>query len=126
MLAGALPRGWLPEIRLKNTLRAKTVGRYLPRLRYYSNLRPTLQVETLPSGLTVALAKLAGSSNTATVGVWLRFGSRDETQEENGTVHFLEHMTFKGTRSKSKTEIERYIENMGAHLNAYTSKEHVA
>lgn len=60
---------------------------------------------------------------TATVGVWIDAGSRYETAKNNGAAHFLEHMAFKGTRRRSQYDIEVEIENMGGHLNAYTSRE---
>eukprot|EP01054_Gregarina_sp_Poly1_P006222 Gregarina_sp_Poly_1__6221@NODE_329_length_9477_cov_82_111477_g279_i0_p2_GENE_NODE_329_length_9477_cov_82_111477_g279_i0NODE_329_length_9477_cov_82_111477_g279_i0_p2_ORF_typecomplete_len542_score81_27Peptidase_M16/PF00675_20/3_6e32Peptidase_M16_C/PF05193_21/1_7e10Peptidase_M16_C/PF05193_21/2_1e03M16C_assoc/PF08367_11/0_13_NODE_329_length_9477_cov_82_111477_g279_i019773602 len=83
-------------------------------------------VKTLKNGATIVVSKLGSSPNTATVGVWLKIGSGAETPDNNGVVHFLEHMTFKGTRRKSKAELERYIEQRGAHMNAYTTKEYVA
>jgi len=60
---------------------------------------------------------------SATVGVWIDTGSRNETEKNNGVAHFLEHMAFKGTTKQSQNELELEIENMGAHLNAYTSRE---
>lgn len=60
---------------------------------------------------------------TATVGVWIDTGSRYETAKNNGVAHFLEHITFKGTPSRTQQKLEEEIENMGAHLNAYTSRE---
>lgn len=62
-------------------------------------------------------------SNTATVGVWIDAGSRYETQHNNGAAHFLEHMAFKGTSKRTQYDLEIEIENMGGHLNAYTSRE---
>lgn len=62
-------------------------------------------------------------SETATVGVWIDAGSRYETDEDNGTAHFLEHMIFKGTKKRTQHQLEIEIENMGGHLNAYTSRE---
>lgn len=59
---------------------------------------------------------------TASVGVWIDAGSRYETQENNGVAHFLEHVAFKGTRKRTQTRLETEIEDMGAHLNAYTSR----
>ena len=50
-------------------------------------------------------------------------GSRYETAANNGVAHFLEHMAFKGTAKRSQTGLELEVENMGAHLNAYTSRE---
>jgi processing peptidase subunit beta len=50
-------------------------------------------------------------------------GSRFENQSNNGVAHFFEHMAFKGTQKRSQTQLELEVENMGAHLNAYTSRE---
>lgn len=61
---------------------------------------------------------------TACVGVYIDAGSRYETDINNGAAHFLEHMYFKGTKNRTKTELEVKIEDMGGHLNAYTSREH--
>lgn len=63
------------------------------------------------------------ASATATVGVWIDAGSRYETDESNGVAHFLEHMIFKGTKNRSVRKLEEEIENMGGHLNAYTTRE---
>ncbi|XP_010259364.1 PREDICTED: probable mitochondrial-processing peptidase subunit beta, mitochondrial [Nelumbo nucifera] len=83
---------------------------------------PETRVTTLPNGLRVATeSNLA--CRTATVGVWIDAGSRFETDETNGTAHFLEHMIFKGTEKRSVRVLEEEIENMGGHLNAYTSRE---
>lgn len=65
-----------------------------------------------------------GHGQTATVGVFIDAGSRYETAENNGAAHFLEHITFKGTQRMSQYELEVEFENMGGHLNAYTSREH--
>ncbi|MBA0586983.1 hypothetical protein Gorai_000122 [Gossypium raimondii] len=83
---------------------------------------PETKITTLPNGLRVATESTL-SSHTATVGVWIDAGSRFETEETNGTAHFLEHMIFKGTEKRSARELEEEIENMGGHLNAYTSRE---
>jgi processing peptidase subunit beta len=55
--------------------------------------------------------------------MWIDAGSRAETDETNGTAHFLEHLAFKGTAKRSQHQLELEIENLGAHLNAYTSRE---
>lgn len=57
------------------------------------------------------------------MGVWIDAGSRYETAQNNGAAHFLEHMAFKGTKSRTQRQLEVEIENMGGHLNAYTSRE---
>lgn len=83
---------------------------------------PTTDVSTLTSGLRVASETVQGSE-TATVGVWIDAGSRYETARNNGVAHFLEHLSFKGTSKRSQQQLEVEIENMGGHLNAYTSRE---
>ncbi|XP_072946647.1 mitochondrial-processing peptidase subunit beta [Epargyreus clarus] len=84
------------------------------------NVPPT-RLTALDNGLRVA-SEDSGSS-TATVGLWIDAGSRYETAKNNGVAHFLEHMAFKGTSKRSQTDLELLVENMGAHLNAYTSRE---
>jgi len=86
---------------------------------------PTTDVSTLDNGLRVGSETVAGSE-TATVGVWIDAGSRYETAANNGTAHFLEHMAFKGTSKRTQQQLEIEIENMGGHLNAYTSREQTA
>lgn len=83
--------------------------------------QPPTEVTTLPNGLRVASQWTA--DETLTVGAWIDAGSRFETRENNGTAHFLEHMAFKGTRRRNRLQLEKEIENMGGHLNAYTSRE---
>ncbi|XP_003385964.1 PREDICTED: mitochondrial-processing peptidase subunit beta-like [Amphimedon queenslandica] len=82
---------------------------------------PKTNVTRLPNGLRVASENSGGS--TCTVGLWIDAGSRFETPETNGVAHFLEHMAFKGTKNRSQTHLELEVENIGAHLNAYTSRE---
>ena len=67
--------------------------------------------------------KIISGAPTATVGLWIDTGSRYETAANNGVAHFLEHMAFKGTEKRTQTQLEIEIENMGSHLNAYTSRE---
>ena len=59
------------------------------------------------------------------MGVWIDADSRAETVTDttSGTAHFLEHMAFKGTGRRSQHALEIEVENLGAHLNAYTSRE---
>lgn len=83
---------------------------------------PKTITSTLPNGLTVATEAIP-TAQTATVGVWIDAGSRAENEQNNGTAHFLEHLAFKGTASRSQQQLELEIENMGGHLNAYTSRE---
>jgi len=82
---------------------------------------PETRVTTLDNGVRV-VSEDSGIL-TSTVGLWIDAGSRYETEANNGVAHFLEHMAFKGTKKRSQTDLELEIENMGAHLNAYTSRE---
>lgn len=82
---------------------------------------PATQITTINNGLRVA-SEDSGAA-TATVGLWIDAGSRYETEANNGVAHFLEHMAFKGTAKRSQTDLELEVENLGAHLNAYTSRE---
>jgi mitochondrial-processing peptidase subunit beta len=84
------------------------------------NVPPT-QTTILDNGLRVATEDSGAA--TATVGLWIDAGSRYENAQNNGVAHFLEHMAFKGTAKRSQTDLELEVENMGAHLNAYTSRE---
>ncbi|KAK9456152.1 Metalloenzyme, LuxS/M16 peptidase-like protein [Dipodascopsis uninucleata] len=87
-----------------------------------SHAVPATQFTTLKNGLTIATEEQP-FAQTATVGVWIDAGSRAETEANNGTAHFLEHLAFKGTTKRSQQQLELEIENLGAHLNAYTSRE---
>ncbi|KAF2857680.1 mitochondrial processing peptidase subunit, partial [Piedraia hortae CBS 480.64] len=82
----------------------------------------TTESTTLANGFTIATDH-SPYAQTSTVGVWIDAGSRAETDRTNGTAHFLEHLAFKGTQKRSQSQLELEIENMGAHLNAYTSRE---
>ncbi|OCK84825.1 mitochondrial-processing peptidase-like protein subunit beta [Lepidopterella palustris CBS 459.81] len=77
---------------------------------------------TLSNGFTIA-TEHSPWAQTSTVGVWIDAGSRAETDKTNGTAHFLEHLAFKGTQKRTQQQLELEIENMGGHLNAYTSRE---
>lgn len=85
------------------------------------NSVPETRVTTLSNGLRVATEDYG--LPTCTVGIWIDAGSRFESERTNGTAHFLEHMAFKGTKRRTQTQLELEVENMGAHLNAYTSRE---
>ncbi|KAL1296734.1 hypothetical protein AAFC00_000204 [Neodothiora populina] len=82
----------------------------------------TTESTTLSNGFTIA-TEHSPYAQTSTVGVWIDAGSRAETDKTNGTAHFLEHLAFKGTQKRSQSQLELEIENMGGHLNAYTSRE---
>ena len=86
-------------------------------LNFWANLSIVFKICTLGNG-----ERQTSHGATASVGVWIDAGSRYETQENNGVAHFLEHVAFKGTRKRTQTRLETEIEDMGAHLNAYTSR----
>ncbi|MBV8594490.1 MAG: insulinase family protein [Caulobacteraceae bacterium] len=80
------------------------------------------RVTTLPSGLAV-VTETTPQVKTASIGVFVRVGSRHEQLGEHGLSHLLEHMAFKGTRRRSARDIAETIENVGGDLNAETSVE---
>ena len=79
-------------------------------------------VRTLPNGVRL-LAVPIPHVQSASVGVFLRVGSRDETPDNNGIGHVLEHMAFKGTATRTVQEINLDAERLGADVNAFTSKD---
>ena len=85
----------------------------------------SVQVTRLPSGLSVVTDQMP-HLKTASLGVWVGSGSRDEQLEEHGISHLLEHMAFKGTRRRSARQIAEEIEAVGGDLNAATSVETTA
>ena len=82
-------------------------------------------ITTLPSGLTVLTERME-RVETISFGAYIGAGTRHETAAENGVAHFLEHMAFKGTANRSAVDIAEAIENVGGHINAYTSREQTA
>jgi predicted Zn-dependent peptidase len=83
------------------------------------------RVVQLPSGLTIAVEPMI-STRTAAIGVWVGVGARDETRERSGISHFLEHLLFKGTATRSAIDISQTIDRVGGDINAFTSKEYTA
>ncbi len=78
---------------------------------------------TLPSGLQVVTELMPGSA-TFSLGFFAGVGSRHETASLHGASHFLEHVLFKGTPTRSAEEISIAVESVGGDINAYTAKEH--
>jgi predicted Zn-dependent peptidase len=85
----------------------------------------SVAVTTLKSGLNVVTDTMA-HLETASLGVWINAGSRDERRDENGISHLLEHMAFKGTRRRTARQIAEEIEAVGGDLNAATGAENTA
>jgi predicted Zn-dependent peptidase len=82
----------------------------------------SVEVTRLPSGLTVVTDAMP-HLETASLGVWVGAGSRDELGDEHGISHLLEHMAFKGTKLRTARQIAEEIEAVGGDLNAATSLE---
>jgi predicted Zn-dependent peptidase len=82
------------------------------------NIRRTV----LPNGLIVLTERMDHLRSVA-MGVWIKSGSRCEPAEINGISHFVEHMLFKGTRSRSAQAIAREMDSIGGNLDAFTGKE---
>ncbi|WP_295043579.1 pitrilysin family protein [uncultured Paracoccus sp.] len=89
------------------------------------NQDPTPQITTLPNGLRVATRLMPGL-HSASLGVWVSAGGRNERRDQNGIAHFLEHMAFKGTATRSALQIAEAIEDVGGYINAYTSRDTTA
>ncbi|MDT4924751.1 MAG: hypothetical protein QOG01_2464 [Pseudonocardiales bacterium] len=77
----------------------------------------------LPGGLRIVTEAMPGV-RSASVGVWVPVGSRDETPSLAGTSHFLEHLLFKGTATRSALDIASAMDAVGGEFNAFTEKEH--
>lgn len=82
----------------------------------------TVECTRLKSGLTVVTQTMPHLESVA-LGVWIKSGSRNETTDEHGIAHLLEHMAFKGTKRRSAREIAEEIEDVGGEVNAATSTE---
>lgn len=79
-------------------------------------------VSRLDNGLTVVSDHMS-HVKTVSLGLWVKAGARFETEPLNGISHFLEHMFFKGTQSRTATDIAEQIEDVGGSINAYTGRE---
>lgn len=98
---------------------AATLLQALPRIPSVPrNIRKTI----LPNGLMV-LTESMPHVRSVSMGVWINCGSRDESAAMNGISHFVEHMVFKGTTSRSAQQLAREVDTIGGNLDAFTSKE---
>ncbi len=82
----------------------------------------SIRRQVLPHGLTVITEQME-NIRSASIGIWLETGSRDETPQSNGISHFIEHMVFKGTTHRTAEEIARQVDSVGGNMDAFTSKE---
>jgi len=78
---------------------------------------------TLPGGLRV-VTEYIPSVHSASVGVWVGVGARDEGRSVAGAAHFLEHLLFKSTPTRTAFEIAQAVDAVGGELNAFTAREH--
>jgi len=78
--------------------------------------------EVLPNGLIVLTEEMQ-HIRSVSIGIWVKAGSRHEQAEHNGISHFLEHMVFKGTETRTAEDIARQIDSIGGNLDAFTAKE---
>ncbi|MBF2760407.1 MAG: insulinase family protein [Ectothiorhodospiraceae bacterium AqS1] len=79
----------------------------------------------LPNGLKVATHSMP-QAKSLFVGIWVSAGARDERDSETGIAHMLEHMAFKGTKSRTARDIAIEVEGVGGFMNAHTNREETA
>ncbi len=89
------------------------------------NLKRVNNLETLSGGLRFVTEPMTDVRSVA-IGVWLARGSRHESDVESGIAHFVEHMLFKGTTTRSAQDIAEQIDSIGGQLDAFTAKEYAA
>ncbi|WP_066507456.1 M16 family metallopeptidase [Abyssisolibacter fermentans] len=77
---------------------------------------------TLKNGLRVVIEEIP-HVRSVTIGLWVKAGSVNEKENNNGVSHFIEHMLFKGTKNRTAKELAEVIDNIGGQINAFTSKE---
>ncbi|NGM46543.1 insulinase family protein [Rhodobacter sp. SGA-6-6] len=85
----------------------------------------SLRLHSLSNGFRIVTESMPGLKS-ASCGLWVGAGGRHETAAQNGIAHFLEHMAFKGTATRSALQIAEEIEDVGGYINAYTSREMTA
>ena len=81
--------------------------------------------DVLPNGLRILTERMP-HVRSVSIGVWLARGSRHETEEQSGIAHFVEHMLFKGTASRSAEDIAQTVDSIGGQMDAFTAKEYAS
>ena len=81
--------------------------------------------DVLPNGLRLLTERMP-HVRSVSIGVWLARGSRHEPQEQSGIAHFVEHMLFKGTATRSAEDIAQTIDSIGGQMDAFTAKEYAS
>jgi predicted Zn-dependent peptidase len=84
-----------------------------------------IEITELDDGLTVVTESM-GDVRSVSLGFWVGTGSVDEAHEESGASHFLEHLLFKGTPTRSARQIAEAVDEVGGDMNAFTTKEYTA
>jgi predicted Zn-dependent peptidase len=80
------------------------------------------EIKTLPNGLRIIAAPMKERLSVS-IGIWVNVGGRDESPKLSGVSHFLEHIVFKGTATRSANDIKESVEGVGGSFNAFTSEE---
>jgi predicted Zn-dependent peptidase len=86
---------------------------------------PTIVRDVLPNGLRLVTERMP-HVRSVSIGVWLARGSRHESAEQSGIAHFVEHMLFKGTATRSAEDIAQTIDSIGGQMDAFTAKEYAS
>src|SRR2546427_4839228 len=87
--------------------------------------QPLIVRDVLPNGLRL-LTEPMPHVRSVSIGVWLARGSRHEAEEQSGIAHFVEHMLFKGTATRSAEDIAQAIDSIGGQMDAFTAKEYAS
>lgn len=82
-----------------------------------------IETYTLSNGVRIVLEPV-NHVRSVSIGIWILTGSRNETEQNNGVSHFLEHMLFKGTKNRTAQDIAEAFSSIGGHMNAFTAKEY--
>ena len=82
----------------------------------------TTNISSLTNNIKIISNNMQNFSSVS-LGIWIEVGSRNEIEDEQGISHLLEHMAFKGTKTRSSKQIALEIENVGGDINASTSVE---
>lgn len=85
----------------------------------------TIRKITLENGVRILLERIP-HLRSASAGIWIDVGSRNETEPEGGLSHFIEHMLFKGTSTRNALEISHQMDLLGGSFNAFTSQENIS
>ena len=81
-----------------------------------------IETKQLPNGARIVTEEVPGARSAA-LGIWVGTGSRHEKENENGAAHFIEHMVFKGTETRSTAQLAQEMDAVGGQVNAFTTKE---